>query len=207
MKYPQLLAPISAALFLSSCAFTNFHNMIESPDEVSVYSTPKKESGTGRTYADVYTYEVDEPWYSVFGGTCAVRRISLTRTDAAPSRHYLTQEEQQLHHRRQNNNRWDADFRLRWALPIDANFSPEQQHLTVNCITAHPMRSEYLLWGRSEIAPQMTISEPPQNITLRADGDTPLNGEQKWWYVDRICSLPIALTPIGGLLLLYEWNK
>ncbi len=205
MKTHQLLVTITISSLLCNCAGTNLRNMVSTPDAVSVYSRPETDKVTGKLYSEAYTYEVDEPWYVVFAGTGFMRRISLTRTDSAPTKHYLTSSEVTLQKVANEKMPISCDyFKLR-TLPGCSTYTPEQQHLTVNSMISHPLRSEYILWGHSSDAPHTPISTQPETITLYANGDTPLNGMQKWSYADRILSLPLMLTPIGAVLMLYEW--
>jgi len=204
MKIPQLITSTASCILLSSCAFTNFGNMLSSPDEVPVYSVPKKEQSTGKLYSDIYTYEVDESWYAVFAGSAgAARRIILERTNAPVRKHYFTPNELKMLAQKTRNTR---NYWLLAPLPESGSFHAETNHLCINCVPSHPLRSEYLLWkipGQND-ASSPQFSDPPQTITLHASSDYALNQEKKMHQLDAILSLPLMATPISGILLLYE---
>lgn len=206
MKIPRLLPLAASCILLSSCAFTNFGNMLNSPDEVPVYSVPKKEQATGKLYSDVYTYEVDESWYAVFAGSAgACRRIILERTNAPARKHYFTPNELKMLAQKSRNAR---NFELLFPLPARGTYHAEKKHLWVNCVPSRPLRSEYLLWkipGQND-ATSPQFSDPPQTITLLASSDYALNQEKKMHQMDAILSLPLMATPISGILLLYEMS-
>ena len=207
MKYTTPLPITIISLLLNSCAFTNFDNMWNGPDEVPVLGTPKIEKSTGRQYADVYTYEVDEPWYSVFAGSAGtVRRVVLSRkNDTATTKHYLTTEEQRM--QKELHTRDITHPSPIFSLPGSTKYTPEQHKLTANCIVSRPLHTHYLLWGTREKPQFSSILPPPQTIILHGSGDARLNGKRYMNPVDNICSLPVMFTPIAGILLLYEWRR
>lgn len=203
MKTLPILTHCFIALLLCSCAGTNFGNMCFGPNRVQVLGAPHTEKKTGRPYAEVYTYKVDEPWYTVFAGAAGMtRRITLTRdNNAVTAKHYLTPEERKILGKK------ILPYSLFRSLPSYAKYQPQRQHLTLGCVPCHPLNSRYLLWCQAGNGNKTQFLPTPQTITLHASADRMLNGKQTWDYVDRIGTIALSCTPISAVLLTYEYLR